>query len=214
MAKKHMPKVLVVGGDRLVGDMFVKQGWQVVNHNAGQGRPDLVCFTGGADVDPALYGEPNVGSSINKARDEVEMKVFKEFDKAPKVGICRGGQFLNVMSGGKMWQDIKGHTRYHTAINLLTGTELYVSSTHHQMMRPGNGGEELMIATEASDHKNGNPNDNAVPNHDTEVVWYKDTNSLCFQPHPEYQTGDDDLVNAFFGMVDYFWKLRGTPVKG
>ncbi len=82
------------------------------------------------------------------------------------------------------------------------------------MMRPGNGGEELMIATEASDHKNGNPDDNAVPNHDTEVVWYKDTNSLCFQPHPEYQTGDDDLVNAFFGMVDYFWKLRGTPVKG
>ena len=52
MTKKPL-KVLVVGRD-LSENMFSRRGWKVVNILGGE-TPDLVQFTGGEDVDPALY---------------------------------------------------------------------------------------------------------------------------------------------------------------
>ncbi len=67
-------------------------------------------FTGGHDVDPALYGEekrPACGQA-NHDRDVLEREIFtcaiKE-DK-PVFGICRGIQIINVFCGGTLYQDL------------------------------------------------------------------------------------------------------------
>jgi len=72
----------------------------------------MVSFTGGEDVSPSMYGEP-VGyrTGTNKYRDIFEKQIFEQALKhnIPMVGICRGSQFLNVMCGGRMIQDVTNH---------------------------------------------------------------------------------------------------------
>lgn len=67
-------------------------------------------FTGGQDVEPALYGEkrrPACGPAC-RDRDVLEKEIFacalKE-DK-PVFGICRGIQMINVLCGGTLYQDL------------------------------------------------------------------------------------------------------------
>jgi putative glutamine amidotransferase len=69
-------------------------------------------LTGGADIDPSRYGSPNRGSvSIEPDRDALEASAFAaaEARELPILGICRGFQALNVFSGGRLLQDVKGH---------------------------------------------------------------------------------------------------------
>ncbi len=75
---------------------------------ADPGSIKLVCFTGGSDVSPELYGHRNLESGCNKARDEKEVLIFEMAKKhgIPMTGICRGSQFLNVMCGGTMVQHL------------------------------------------------------------------------------------------------------------
>ena len=71
---------------------------------------DGFLFTGGHDVSPELYGEERLPAcaATSPLRDEMEKMVFDlayEADK-PIFGICRGIQFINVMMGGTLWQDL------------------------------------------------------------------------------------------------------------
>lgn len=73
-------------------------------------RCDGFLFTGGHDVDPALYQETKQPycQEICPERDRLEGWVLQEAlgqDK-PVFGICRGLQFLNVATGGSLYQDI------------------------------------------------------------------------------------------------------------
>lgn len=211
------PKVLVVGpsmDSSEVAQMFIKEGWTLASASE---EPDLVCFTGGADVNPRLYNEEEHHTAyIDEERDATEQKVFEKYERYPKVGICRGGQFLNVMSGGEMWQNVNKHGVYgtHAMVDLITGEFLEVTSTHHQMMIPHKDGETLAIAFEASLFEGAHPNQNReIPKHDTEVVWYRSTNSLCFQPHPEYNYAPKECTAYFFGLIQTFWNLKGVTKK-
>ena len=100
----------------------------------------LIMFTGGADVDPSLYGDtsPNglCGSGIS--RDLVERRIFIKAVKCgiPMVGICRGIQFLNVMCGGKMMHHLDGHAGGVHFVKTLTDECIRVNSFHHQMILP------------------------------------------------------------------------------
>jgi hypothetical protein len=38
---------------------------------------DLVCYTGGSDINPSLYGHSNLGSGINPSRDVKERGIFE-----------------------------------------------------------------------------------------------------------------------------------------
>lgn len=126
---------------------------------------------------------------------------WENFIDLPKIGICRGAQFLNVKSGGAMWQDVNNHTKDHVATDILfTNTELTVSSTHHQMMIPSPDGEILAFAKEATQFKSASDRDPTRV--DAEVVWYEKTKSLCFQPHPEL-AGYSDCRDYFFDLIDY-----------
>lgn len=63
---------------------------------------------GGADVDPALYGQPNVAARrLDPDRDRMEGDLIRWAVAAgrPVLGICRGMQLLTVALGGTLHQD-------------------------------------------------------------------------------------------------------------
>lgn len=71
---------------------------------------DGLLFTGGADLNPLLWGEepsPKLGS-INAERDRSELLLAKlAYNRnVPMFGICRGLQTLVAAFGGKIMQDI------------------------------------------------------------------------------------------------------------
>ena len=72
---------------------------------------DGMLFTGGQDINPALFNEEIHSSCglIVKARDDMESALFTLFinnTNKPILGICRGFQLFNVMLGGKLYQDL------------------------------------------------------------------------------------------------------------
>jgi len=166
----------------------------------------LVCFTGGEDVSPELYGHKNLGSHNSKARDEREALIFEmaKKHKIPMTGICRGSQFLNVMCGGTMVQHLKAsHGGGLHRCQTIDGKEFQVTSSHHQMIVPGPGGEVLAWA-----HMRLNPG-NCVydgqlptsvlePDEDrfvvkvTEAIYYPDLRVFAVQHHPEWQKIEEE----------------------
>lgn len=196
-------KVYIVGGDRLIENMFRARGWEMAQD---LNDAELVCFTGGADVSPYLYGEKNFASNTNKNRDDLESLVYKDCVELdlPMVGICRGGQFLNVMNGGRMYQHVEGHAigGTHPIMDYSSGREIKVTSTHHQMMIPNYDTAEVVAIANLGGIKQKWDGVQVVTERndlDTEVVWYENTKSLCFQPHPEY--GVKSCEEYFFDLL-------------
>ena len=122
---------------------------------------DGFLFTGGQDVDPALYGQaPDPAmEEVCPARDGMETALLRlalERDR-PVLGICRGLQFLNAALGGTLWQDLPSqrpsavchrmkppYDRVAHEVALVPGTPLHgllgrdeigVNSCHHQAVR-------------------------------------------------------------------------------
>ncbi len=72
-------------------------------------RVDGVLLTGGADVDPTLYGQSRHDTTeIDRSRDRFEIPLSRKAIDAnvPVLAICRGVQVLNVAAGGTLIQDI------------------------------------------------------------------------------------------------------------
>jgi putative glutamine amidotransferase len=72
-------------------------------------RVDGVLLTGGADVDPAYYGQtPHRETRMQEDRDRFEIPLSQAAIKSdvPVFAICRGVQVLNVAAGGTLVQDI------------------------------------------------------------------------------------------------------------
>ena len=72
---------------------------------------DGVLFTGGADINPALYGEkqtPHGTGKYNDVRDLSDILLMKQALKIniPMFAICRSFQMLSVICGGKLIQDV------------------------------------------------------------------------------------------------------------
>ena len=205
--RKVTPTVYIVGGSTIVAKMFRDEGYDVINHAYVNCDPDFICFTGGADIHPRLYNEVKLDCTHpGENRDREECTLIRRWEKKRKLGICRGGQLLNVMAGGKMWQDVDRHDRDHDMIDLLITKEpVKVTSTHHQMMIPAEHGLVCGIAFEAKNFQSGVEREK--PEYDTEVVWYDKENSLCFQPHPEYNYGPAGSTRKyFFDLINYIWK--------
>lgn len=171
---------------------------------------DLCVFTGGADVTPALYGDEQhalTGNHIERDREEAKLFAMCLAENIPMVGICRGAQFLNVCSGGRMYQHVEKHCRSHSLTDAETGETVYVSSTHHQMMMPAATALVVATATLHGEREwfDGNIARKDVSNQDIEVVYYKHTNALCFQPHPEFQAAEyEGMKNYFKGLLSRF----------
>lgn len=202
-----MKTVYIINGNAQYRNMFLGEGWTITNDI---GSADLVQFTGGSDVSPQLYHQvPDKRTHSDPHRDleEVRYFTFCWSNDIPMTGICRGGQFLNVMCGGSMIQHVEGHalSGSHSMRCDLGCTSLEefpdrgefphrveVSSTHHQMMIEGDRGEVLyrgcdMGGTESLPHN--------------EVIFYSYDQVLCYQPHPEFP-GEDDNRELYFTLLE------------
>ena len=72
---------------------------------------DGLLLSGGADMDPGLYGDEAVHErtyGVHPLRDELELALVKRAvaQDLPVLCICRGIQVLNVALGGTLIQDI------------------------------------------------------------------------------------------------------------
>jgi gamma-glutamyl-gamma-aminobutyrate hydrolase PuuD len=199
----------IVGQDRLVAQMFKYRGWNIVDN---ENEAEAIIFTGGADINPVLYGERILKcTNINLRRDLEEVKLFKKLpSKLPKIGICRGAQLLNVLSGGLLYQDVDNHAirGLHDMKDFISGSKIQVTSTHHQMMIPSDSAFLIGFAREATikiredEHTSVHDRDAWE---DPEALYYEATNSFCFQPHPEYAPrADHDCQEYFFQQIDLY----------
>lgn len=198
-----MKTVMIIDGGSDYVNMFLEMGYTITKDLI---YADLICFTGGADVSPSMYGAKSHRTTHSDAhRDEMERYAFNNayINGIPMVGICRGGQFLNVMSGGEMYQDVSKHCSPHTITDATTGETVYVSSTHHQMMKMGS--EGILVASSTllgtREWYESGIFKKEVSEQDIEVVYYKHTKCLCFQPHPEFSSVE------YVGMRNYFKSL-------
>lgn len=200
MTKGNTTRVFIAPGDSYHAaiDMFERAGFEVVKSYEGV---DLICFLGGTDVDPAVYGEERgpYTQSPDKQRDAIEVALYNKHIGIPKVGICRGGQLLNVLNGGKMIQHLG---------KCVSGD---VDNVHENLKKP------WPIMTLRVDHHQGikatasencvaffpMPDGGPVPDY---AVWYSETQSLGFQPHPEW--GHKGTEDYFFELIERYFGFK------
>ena len=88
-------------------------------------RFDGFLFTGGHDVDPAIYGQERTElcGELAPGRDAMEPELLNMALAAgkPVFGICRGLQLMNAVLGGTLYQDIIAQ---------------FPSETNHRMAAP------------------------------------------------------------------------------
>ncbi len=129
---------------------------------------DGIIFSGGPDLDPALYGagpEPDiVGARPQRDSSEVALMKAALESRTPLLGICRGMQLLNVVLGGDLDQDLPGTLHLERpgqlaehdvtiapdcSLGRLLGERAPVHSHHHQ--GPRHLGAELQAVAWAED---------------------------------------------------------------
>ena len=158
---------------------------------------DGFLFTGGADIDPARYGEAvsERCGEIQSFRDAFEFEMLKKIlaTGKPVMAICRGEQLVNVALGGTLYQDIPteapsdiSHSQKeprfspshsvnildNTPLRTLMGTDRIAANTfHHQAIKKL--GEGLTVMARADDGT-------------VEAVYLRGYNYLrAYQWHPE-----------------------------
>lgn len=193
----------------------------VINYSnyTGEDQIDLVLFTGGEDVFPEYYGEKTGKFTLyNVKRDNIEAKIFNINHNVPKLGICRGSQFLTVMSGGKLIQHVEGHGiggKHEIDIIYPFNTKVEITSTHHQMLYPFNLPKENYIMCAYSTYNrsgiylNGNNENIDLPNDfvESEIVFYPKSNSLAIQGHPESGVMSEEEKIFFLEYIQKILKL-------
>lgn len=224
-----LPKVLIVGGDILYRRMLTHMGMELVSVRSiaefKEIAPELelAMFTGGADVNPVLYGGVHTDISfIDPDRDRVEEVIFNLCLKhgIKITGICRGFQFLNVMCGGKMYQHINHHAGpLHNVIYPATGQEAMVTSTHHQLVMPPKDAVPVAWSEPNLSDIYIGPDTNSIegPAHETESAIYPDYNTFGAQFHPEMmeegmpgRTYYEKVLSDFLSLdIEPFTQLYG-----
>lgn len=131
---------------------------------------DAFVLTGGIDVMPSLYGGkekyPYMPDPFLPERDEFERLIYQysQQQQLPLLGICRGMQYINILAGGRVFED-NGEDVHQVhkkvtedkkhAIRLETGSLLHeitgveeaeVNSAHHQAIDPAHLGSNLMAS--------------------------------------------------------------------
>lgn len=194
---KAKPYMYVVGS----GTGYARPWLPLFQLTRDRKQADVALFTGGSDIGPELYGDQNVKSWPFPTRDAEEVPFYREFRKrgVPILGICRGAQLACAMEGGKLYQHVERHANGGHGIHTHDGKEFFVTSLHHQMMRP-TGLHELHGWTErrspvyVSADADGNPIETIraeVTGVDPEVVWWPKGLVYGIQGHPEMMQPDE-----------------------
>lgn len=179
-------------------------------------QADLVVFTGGSDVNPMLYGQkPHHTTHWDDARDAADIKLFSKCleQGIPMLGVCRGAQFLHVMMGGSLYQDVDQHNGDHHIFLCDASRSIHpVSSVHHQAVMRKNAPQgfkciaetrrstKRAIAPSVSEMGGGFP--------DVEAFTYKQHMIFGVQGHPEYSGYNDfaawvcEVLDSMFESAD------------
>jgi putative glutamine amidotransferase len=189
----------------------------------------IMLFCGGEDVTTYLYGERPEGDwYFNAARDmnEVRAYMLAMYTELPVIGICRGSQFLRVMAGGSLVQDVRGHGL--TGTHGVAATDEYVyrlnadevwaasddeeipitfdvTSTHHQAAKFSDNGPSTMMFLDLL-HSTQDEDDVAEG---WLAILPDDTYIAGVQYHPEYMDSDSEGM-AFFQDLALFVMTRGA----
>ena len=142
---------------------------------AAFGAMDGLLLPGGADLDPALYGEEaHPAVAVEAVRDDLELAAWTaaRASGVPIFGVCRGFQAINVFSGGRLEQHLEGHDSPTDApeahpLHLEATSQLArilgetdplltteVNSYHHQAVRPADLAPGL-VASAVAPHRDG-----------------------------------------------------------
>ena len=178
---------------------------------------DIFLFTGGTDVNPKYYNEKTGKyTTCNNERDELEWSIFRKLRYSTlKLGICRGAQLLTVLSKGKLIQHVNNHNRDHNITNIksIYNSSLKMTSSHHQMMYPFNIDKkdyDIIAFSEnflSTIYLNGKNEEIELPSNfvEPEIVYYKNTNSLCIQGHPEYSNCSRNTRNFCNNLIEKYY---------
>lgn len=205
-----MKKIFVVGSALNYADFITDS---VLTSNMGEA--DIVLFTGGEDVSPELYKtRSHPTTRCNKERDKAEVSVFKKIKPTQlALGICRGSQFLCVVNGGKLVQDVQNHGLWGTHGITNGEIEYEITSTHHQMQYPYNLHKEdydILFTASALRSPYHYKGDNIEPdviicNGEPEIVLYHKKGMpkcLAIQGHPEYMRPNAPVVEMLNNLIN------------
>jgi len=185
-------------------------------------RLDGVLFSGGNDLNPALYGQARHPKAVpvQEARERFELALLAEVERrrTPVLGICLGSQLMNVHRGGSLLQFLPEVPRQphleHRRLGevaprhrvrveadsglgrLLKKREIEVNSSHKQAVdRPGRG---LKIIATA-------PDGVVEATEDPEFPLF-----LAVQWHPERLCDEPDHLALFKLLVERAIACRST----
>lgn len=169
-------------------------------------KADLVVFSGGDDVNPALYGETaHPQTAFDSERDKIDMAVYEECytHGVPMLGICRGAQFGHVMNGGKLFQHVDRHFGDHPIYCQNEKRMLErVSSVHHQMCIEHPDMDVLAFCGRSTERWFNEKTSELNTKKDIEAFFYRDSCFIGIQGHPEY-SGYDDFAGWTFRTLDH-----------
>ncbi len=92
-------------------DIVILDAFTILNTDSILALADGIILTGGEDINPLEYNDTlnlSVCGPIDYFRDTLERKLFDYAyeNKIPLIGICRGMQMMNVVSGGTLYGDL------------------------------------------------------------------------------------------------------------
>lgn len=181
---------------------------------------DALLLWGGEDVHPRYYGE-NLSMYCDalkeNSRDEAEWRAMKwaKTMGIPIIGVCRGAQFLCAFAGGKIVQDITGHTGSKHGVdctNFRRGKDTMHTecvSAHHQMMYPFDIPHELLAITSMnrSHHYYGDVYSYKDIVCEPEIVYFPTVKGIGIQSHPEWMSANSPFVGFCLEVIsDYLLK--------
>lgn len=207
MKKNRLETVYIVGPTFGLEHVFPDYGYKPLTDGTlpyHEGDIDIICFTGGSDINPRLYHQnPLPSTHYSNSRDIKEIAAYQKYKSIPKLGICRGAQLINVLNGGSLWQNVDHHIGADHTLQDIKGRNPVVCSIHHQMMRRTN--EALLVAwtklsTFREDETGRHPRKS--DDIDAEVLFYPKDKALLFQSHPEF--GPKSCTDYFFTLVEEY----------
>ena len=174
---------------------------------------DGLLVPGGADIDPALYGEEvrPVCGKFNRSEDNYDIALIKEALKQGKtiLATCRGLQIINVLFGGTLYQDIP--TQYETDIIHAMG-ENYAENYHPVKLDPNCKLAEVLgnceVKANTSHHQcvkdlgHGLKIVGRAPDGIVEAIENEDASIIAVQWHPERMQDMEMYRNLFKYFID------------
>ncbi len=152
-----VPVVLPVNGDERTAERYVR-------------LLDGLVLVGGADIPPAAYGQKPIPQTktMPAERYEFESELISRWleSQKPLLGVCLGAQFVNVVAGGTLIQDIptqvgtkvihRGRGTEHVIIveprsrlgKILGAERVIVNSSHHQAVKDVGRGLKVVARSE------------------------------------------------------------------